>query len=136
VQREPLASLENVNVLLIDDDRDTLQMLSVVLAEHRANVQVAASAAEALEALQWFQPDVFVTDLVMPGEDGYSFIDKVRTLSANGAKQTPAVALTSYVRIEDRARALSSGFNMFVPKPVEPNELIIAIANLVEPVIN
>jgi CheY-like chemotaxis protein len=68
----------------------------------------------------------------MPGEDGYSLIEQIRSLESKEKGQLPAVALTSYVRVEDRARALSAGFNMFVPKPVEPTELINAIANLAE----
>ena len=71
-----------------------------------------------------------MSDLAMPGEDGYSLIDKLRGLEDRF--EIPAIALTSYVRVEDRARALSAGFNMFVPKPIQPNELIIAIANLAE----
>jgi CheY-like chemotaxis protein len=83
--------------------------------------------------LQWYAPDVLVSDLAMPDEDGYSLIAKVRALEAAGGKMIPTVALTAYVRVEDRARALPAGFNMFVPKPVEPQELITAIANLAEP---
>ena len=124
-------ALDEVRVLLVDDDRDTLQILSVMLAESRATVQSAASVREAMEVLEWYEPHVVVSDLAMPDEDGYSLLAKIR--AAENGKQTRAVALTSYVRVEDRARALSAGFNMFVPKPVEPNELITAIANLVEP---
>jgi CheY-like chemotaxis protein len=97
-----------------------------------AAVQTAASAAEALEIFQWFKPDVLVSDLAMPDEDGNSLIAKVRALEAGNGKRTPALALTAYVRVKDRARALSAGFNMFVPKPVEPHELLTAIASLVE----
>jgi len=122
-----------VKLLLVDDDRDTLQILTVLLREQQANVEAAVSVAEALEVLQWYQPDVIVSDLAMPDADGYELIQKIRIKESLGEKQTPAVALTAYVRVEDRARALSAGFNMFVPKPVEPNELINAIANLVEP---
>ena len=71
-----------------------------------------------------------VSDLAMPGEDGYSLIRKLRAME--NLKYTPAVALTAYVRVDDRTKALSAGFNMFVPKPVEPNELIAAIATLAE----
>jgi CheY-like chemotaxis protein len=120
-------------VLLVDDDQDTLTMLAVILAEYRASVLTASSAAEALEILQWYDPDVLVSDLAMPGEDGYSLISKVREMEAVSGKQTRAVALTAYVRVEDRARALAQGFNMFVSKPIEPNELVTAIANLAEP---
>jgi signal transduction histidine kinase/ActR/RegA family two-component response regulator len=132
-QLKPLPSLDGVKVLLIDDDPDTLRLLSVLLIEHRAQIQAAASAAEALEVLEWYRPDVLVSDLAMPDEDGYSLIGKVRSLDSARAKQIPAVALTAYVRVEDRARALSAGFNMFVPKPVVPEELIAAIASLAEP---
>ncbi len=132
-QLKPLPSLEGVEVLIVDDEQDTLNMLAVMLTEYRAKVQTASSASEALEVLQWYKPDVLVSDLAMPDEDGYSLIGKVRALAEEDGRRIPAVALTAYVRIEDRVRALSAGFNMFVPKPVEPSELITAIANLAEP---
>lgn len=135
-QLKPLPSLEGVEVLIVDDEQDTLSMLAVMLTEYRAKVQTASSASEALEVLQWYKPDVLVSDLAMPDEDGYSLIGKVRALAEEDGRRIPAVALTAYVRIEDRVRALSAGFNMFVPKPVEPSELIMAIANLAEPVAN
>src|SRR6185503_7372447 len=128
---EPLPSLEGLRVLLVDDDPDTLQIISALLTDLRAKVQAASTAAEAIEMLEWYKPDVMVSDLAMPGEDGYSLIAKVR--ATEYGKLVPAVALTAYVRVEDRAHALSAGFNMFVPKPVEPSELIAAIANLAEP---
>jgi CheY-like chemotaxis protein len=103
-----------------------------MLGETRAQVQLASSVSDALEVLEWFVPDVVVSDLAMPGEDGYSLIKKLRALEGPNGPQLPAVALTSYVRVEDRTRALSAGFNMFVPKPVQPDELISAIANLAE----
>jgi len=118
-------------MLLIDDDADTLRMLTVMLTEHGAQVQAAASAAEALEALRWFKPDVVVSDLAMPCEDGYSLIKKVRAMESETGTRVPAVALTANVRAEDRARALAAGFNTFVAKPVEPGELITTIAELV-----
>jgi signal transduction histidine kinase/ActR/RegA family two-component response regulator len=126
-----LPSLEDVKVLLVDDDQDTLQILAVMLTETKATVQTAASVAAAMEMLDWYRPDVVVSDLAMPGEDGYSLITKLRALTGLETP-IPAVALTSYVRVEDRTRALAAGFNMFVPKPVQPEELITAIGNLVE----
>ena len=75
---------------------------------------------------------MLVSDLAMPDEDGYSLIAKLRARERKTGTQTPALALTSYVRVEDRASALSAGFNLFVPKPVQPEELITAIANLAE----
>jgi CheY-like chemotaxis protein len=121
-------------VLLVDDDPDTLGLLAVILAEYKATVQSAASAAEALEVLKWYKADVIISDLAMPGEDGYSLIAKIRAQEAEAGadRQLQAVALTAYARVEDCVRALSAGFNMFVPKPVEPNELITAVAHLAE----
>lgn len=125
-------SLNGVKVLLVDDDLDNIQLLSLTLTECGADVRSAVSAAGAFEVLQWYEPDVLVSDLAMPGEDGFSLIERIRMLEATNGRKIPAVALTAYVRVEDRTRALSAGFNMFVPKPVEPSELINAIANLAE----
>lgn len=127
-----LPSLDAVKVLLVDDDPDTLQVVRVMLGDSKAVVQTAASASEALDMLEWYDPDVLVSDLAMPGEDGYSLIQKVRSLGAASGYNLPAIALTSYVRVEDRTRALSAGFNMFVPKPVQLEELVTAIATLAE----
>jgi signal transduction histidine kinase/ActR/RegA family two-component response regulator len=119
-------------VLVVDDDADTLQMLRVMLSERKAEVQAATSADEAMEILKWYQPHVLVLDLAMPGEDGYSLIERIRRDEEAVWRRVPAVALTAQVRVEDRARALSVGFNMFVPKPVEVDELITAIDGLAE----
>jgi CheY-like chemotaxis protein len=126
-----LPSLDDVKVLLVDDDPDTLQVLQVMLEESKAVVQTAASVSEAMEILEWYRPHVLVSDLAMPGEDGYSLIGKLRALEGSDY-DIPAIALTSYVRVEDRTRALAAGFNMFVPKPVQLEELITVITNLVE----
>jgi signal transduction histidine kinase/ActR/RegA family two-component response regulator len=125
-----IPSLDQLRVLLVDDDRDTLQVLSVCLTDAKANVQTAASVAEALEIIKWFRPQVLVSDLAMPDEDGYSLIAKVRGLEDEDLRGVATLALTSFVRVEDRTRALSAGFDMFVPKPVQPNELIVTIANV------
>lgn len=125
-------SIKGLHVLLVDDDQDNLQLLSLTLAECGAEVQTARSVSEAFEVLQWYQPDVLVSDLAMPGEDGFSLIEKIRMLETVSGHAIPAVALTAYARVEDRTRALSAGFNMFVPKPVESSELISALSNLIE----
>ncbi|HEX3282422.1 MAG TPA: ATP-binding protein [Pyrinomonadaceae bacterium] len=126
--------LDGVRVLLVDDDPDTLQILSMMLEESKASVEIARSVREALEVLEWYTPDVLVSDLAMPDEDGYSLISKLREAENENVRQIPAVALTSYVRVEDRTRALTAGFNSFVPKPVQPEELVTAVANLAEPI--
>ena len=123
-------ALDNIRVLLVDDDPDTLQCLRLMLGESKAVVETARSVSEALAILEWYRPQVLVSDLAMPDEDGFSLVAKIRALKGFGSSEIPAVALTSYVRVEDRARALAAGFNMFVPKPIEPNELISAIASL------
>lgn len=125
-------SLNGIQVLLVDDDQDNLHLLTLTLTECGADVQAVNSAAHAFEVLEWYKPDVLVSDLAMPGEDGFSLLERIRMHEAAGGHKIPAVALTAYVRVEDRTRALSAGFNMFVPKPVEPSELITAIANLAE----
>jgi CheY-like chemotaxis protein len=108
-------------------------MLTAMLMESKATVQTASNVSEALDLLQLLIPDVIVSDLALPFEDGYSLIAKIRKLEAASGKQIPAVALTAYIRVEDRAKALAAGFNMFVPKPVEPNELVAAISHLTKP---
>ena len=125
-----LPSLNNLRVLVVDDDPDTLQILRVMLSEAQAIVETAASVNEAMEIFEWFRPQVVVSDLSMPLEDGYSLISRIRSL--DDGNNVPAVALTSYVRVEDRAGALAAGFNMFVPKPFQPEELITAIASLAQ----
>ena len=124
--------LDGVRLLVVDNDHDSLNMIAAMLTDCRAIVQTATSVAEALEALQWFKPDVLISDLAMPDEDGYALIGQIRALAEADGKHVPAVALTAYVRVDDRARALSAGFNMFVPKPVVPNELISTIMTLAE----
>lgn len=128
-----IPALEGVRILLVDDDVDNLQVITMLLNGQRAVVHSVASVAEALEALRCEIPDVLVSDLAMPEEDGYSLINKVRELEKETGRHLPAVALTAYVRVADRAQALARGFDMFVPKPVEPSELITAIESLVEP---
>ena len=108
----PARSLDGVKVLLVDDDRDSLQILTLMMIGQRAQVHAASSVDEALQVLQWYRPDVLVSDLAMPGEDGYSLIRKIRALEAPTGKHIPAVALTAYVRVDDRTRALTAGFNI------------------------
>jgi CheY-like chemotaxis protein/anti-sigma regulatory factor (Ser/Thr protein kinase) len=122
--------LEGLRVLVVDDESDTRDLLLAVLTSCGARVTPTASAAEALERIGREQFDVLVTDIGMPGEDGYSLIEKVRMLPAERGGALPAAALTAYARMEDRVRALRSGFQMHVPKPVDPTELITVVANL------
>ena len=119
-----------LKVLVVDDERDVRDWVSALLEHCNAVVFTAASAAEALAALRSHQPDVIVSDIGMPGEDGYTLIKKIRALAPADGGGTPAIALTAYARMEDRTRAMVAGFNMHVAKPIEPTELLITIANL------
>ena len=129
---DAVAPLQGVQLLVVDDDQDALDMLSLLLGEAGASVRTATSAAEALALLRWIRPDVLLSDLAMPDEDGYSLIRSLRTLELESGRRTPAVALTAYVRVQDRARAVDAGFDVFVEKPVDPDELLSVIAGLVD----
>ncbi len=121
-------ALTGVRVLVVDDEPDARELLRAVLAEAGALVETARSAAEGLEVLQRFQPNVLVSDIGMPDEDGYAFLRRVRSLPRGGA--IPAIALTAYAREEDRVRALSIGYTTHLGKPVDPDALRRAVANL------
>lgn len=129
--RPDLNRLQGLRILAVDDEADTRAMLQAVLMHQGAEVLTAASARAAFDMLTDFKPDVLVCDIGMPEEDGHSLIRKIRELPAQRGGCTPAVALTGYVRVEERLRALKSGFQMFVPKPVDANELVSIIASMV-----
>jgi PAS domain S-box-containing protein len=122
--------LDGLRVLVVDDEQDTREMLKAGLGQCGAEVTAAGSAAEALEALEAFAADVLISDIGMPGEDGYELIRKVRALPADGGGRVPAIALTAYARAEDRLQALRAGYQMHVPKPVELTELAAVVASL------
>lgn len=124
------ASLRGLRILIVDDEMDTLDFTATVLEKCDAQVAIASSAAEALETLKRWRPDALVSDISMPGGDGYELISKVRALAPEQGGRVPAIALTAYVRVEDRLRALSAGYQMHVPKPIEPGELVMVIASL------
>jgi CheY-like chemotaxis protein len=109
--------LTGLHVLLVDDDIDTLELLRAALTQREAKVTAVGSTSEALEALRLVVPDVLVSDIALPGSDGYDLIRQMR--STEGASRfVPAVAITAYAKEEDRERALASGFQHYVPKPV------------------
>jgi CheY-like chemotaxis protein/anti-sigma regulatory factor (Ser/Thr protein kinase) len=123
-------SLRGLRVLVVDDDRDGLELVSMILVSGGAEVKAFSSAAEGLEALQAWRPDVLISDIEMPGEDGYAFIRRVRALDGAASARLPAVALTAYGRVEDRLRTLAAGYSMHIPKPVDPAELTTVVASL------
>lgn len=127
---DSLIDLNNLKIVVVDDEPDARELLSSLLKAHGAEVTQCNSAAAALEAIRKVRPQILVSDIGMPQMDGYALIKKVRELTSEEGGLVPAIALTAYTRVEDRVRALSQGFQMFVPKPVEPSELIAAIKSL------
>jgi signal transduction histidine kinase len=126
----PGTGLRGLRVLVVDDEEDARDMLSMVLTQCEAEVTAVGSAREALELLASLRPDVLISDIAMPGEDGYTLIQRVRALPAEEGGHVPAVALTAYARAEDRTRALVAGYQMHLPKPVDPGELAAVVENL------
>ena len=127
---EPAADLHGVRVLAVDDERDSLSLVSEVLEAAGAQVRGASSAAEALRMLDADVPDVIVADLGMPQVDGFQFIDRVRRHPNPSVREVPAAALTAYARSDDRMKALRAGFHIHLAKPIDPVELVTTIAAL------
>ena len=123
--------LDGLRILVVDDEADTREMLKEGLQYCGAKVSVAGNAAEALEALTTTSPDILISDIGMPGIDGYDLIRKVRDLPRERGGKIPAIALTAYTRTEDRLSSLRAGYDMHVPKPVELAELVAVAATVV-----
>lgn len=123
-------SLDGLRVLLVDDERETREIISTVVERTGAEVKSCNSAREALNMLMEWRPDVILSDIAMPDEDGYSFIGRVRSLADNDGGKTPAAALTAYARDEDRKQALAAGYQMHIAKPIAARQLVIMIAKL------
>jgi CheY-like chemotaxis protein/anti-sigma regulatory factor (Ser/Thr protein kinase) len=123
-------ALEGLRVLVVDDEMDALDLAAAILTAARAEVRTSQSVAEALVVCREWRPDVLISDIEMPGEDGLALIRQVRAMDPQQGGKVPAVALTAYGRVEDRLRTLSAGFSMHVPKPVDPAELTIVVASL------
>ncbi|MBV9958557.1 MAG: response regulator, partial [Acidobacteria bacterium] len=122
--------LEGVRVLAVDDQPDTLEMVSAVLQSAGAEVQTANTVSGALAQLEKWRPDLIIADIGMPDEDGFTLIGKLRARAPEEGGAIPAIALTAYARVADRLRTLSAGYQMHVPKPVEPAELTAIVASL------
>lgn len=123
-------SLAGLKVLVVDDERDARELIRFVLEEHQAMVRSASSVAEALNAIRALRPDVLVSDISMPGLDGYELMRRIRALDPAAANNIVAIALTAYAREEDRAEALRAGYQVHLVKPVRPDELVEVIARL------
>ncbi len=122
--------LAGLKIVVVDDEADARHLIEQVLSDCRAEVHIATSAAEGLALIETLRPDLLLSDIGMPECDGYRFIEQVRRLGADRGGATPAIALTAFARSEDRSRMLGAGYQMHLPKPIEPHELLAAVAHL------
>jgi CheY-like chemotaxis protein len=123
--------LTGIKVLAVDDSEDSRELLALLLAQYGAEVRVVALAEEVLALVNSFKPHVLVCDIGMPGMDGYTLLQQIRALPVEQGGNIPAIALTAYAKEEDHQYALSHGFQKHIAKPVEPERLVIAVAELV-----
>jgi CheY-like chemotaxis protein len=123
-------SLDGLKVLLVDDEPEARQIISTVITRTGAEVKSCQSAHEALVKLSEWKPDVILSDIAMPEQDGYSFIRQVRSLPRDKGGDTPAAALTAYARDIDRRQALAAGYQMHIAKPIGASQLVTMIARL------
>jgi len=130
---DPNRKLRHLRLLVVDDDEDCREILVTILSAHGALVSCAANAVEGLIKFQEKPPDVLISDIGMPGIDGYEFIRNVRCLSDVGGGKVPAIALTAYSRIEDRDLALNAGFTLHMSKPVDLQRLVAAVLEVIAP---
>ncbi|HEV2880105.1 MAG TPA: ATP-binding protein [Pyrinomonadaceae bacterium] len=131
-QTSELARLDGIHVLVVDDERDARELLTAILTQSGAIVTAASNVTDALDKLRLAKPDLMVSDIEMANEDGYTLIRKVRVLEEELGRKIPAIALTAHARSSDRLRALSEGYQMHMSKPIEPAELVLAIASLTD----
>ncbi|MBW4647487.1 MAG: response regulator [Kastovskya adunca ATA6-11-RM4] len=124
------AALSGLHVLVVEDDPDSREFITTILEQQQVKVTAVSCVPEALSVLQQVQPDLLVSDIGMPGEDGYSLIRKIRATEAQQGGNLPAIALTAYARAEERRRVLEAGFQRHMSKPFEPNNLIEVITQL------
>jgi PAS domain S-box-containing protein len=123
-------SLAGIRVLLVDDEPDARALISRLLTQCRAEVMACATADEGLAAVQSFMPNVVISDIGMPGKDGYQFVRELRQIAQAIGQKFPAVALTAFARSEDRTRAMMAGYQVHIAKPIEPQELLATVGSL------
>lgn len=123
-------ALRGLRVLVVDDDRDTLELLHEILTAAGVVVACASSVAQAFELLVVNRPNVIISDIEMPHENGLSFLRNLRSVLDEDGGQTPAIAFTGRSQPEDRARGLASGFNLYLTKPTTPDGLLRAVQSL------
>ena len=123
--------LYGLKILVVDDDLDTRELIDWVLRRAGAEVVAAGSSREALEALDKEKFQLLISDIAMPGEDGYALLRKVRALPPERSGRIPAIALTAHSMVQDRLQSLRAGFQSHVPKPVVPEELVEVVASII-----
>ncbi len=128
---ETSGTLAGLDILVVEDDDDTRFFITTVLEMDGAKVIAVISADAARKVLSELQPDVLISDIGLPGEDGYTLIRKIRALKPKNGGRVPAIALTAFADSEDRIRALEGGFDTHVSKPIDPEELVEIVASLV-----
>jgi PAS domain S-box-containing protein len=122
--------LDGVRILIVDDDRESCEMMLEALRGYGASLRCAMSASEAVDALKEFNPDLVLSDIAMPGRDGYAVLDEVRAIEAMLGRHVPVAAVTANAHAEDRERAIAAGFDEYLAKPVDPAALAFAVAAL------
>jgi CheY-like chemotaxis protein len=127
---EQVVDLHGVRVLVVDDRPDELELFSEILSRAGATVEIADSAASALTLVERIRPDVIVSDIAMPEEDGYTFVRKLRAHPDRTIAATPAVALTAHARAGDRKEAFTAGFQRYLAKPVMADDLVRTVGKL------
>ena len=123
--------LYGLKILVVDDDVDTRELIEWVLKRVGAEVTSVGSAREALEVIGGEKPHLLVSDIAMPGEDGYALLKKIRALPPERGGRIPAIALTAHSLVQDRLQSLRAGFQSHVPKPVVPEELVEVVASII-----
>jgi CheY-like chemotaxis protein len=126
--------LSGIRVLVVDDEADARELLALTLQQCGAKVTAAGSASEALELLRGWRPHVLVSDIGMPGEDGYTLMRRVRSLAPEAGGEIPAAAVTGFASSEDRRKALAAGYQVHMVKPVGASDLAAVVASLVKTV--
>ncbi len=126
----PLARLDGVQVLIVEDEPTAREALLELFDSCGSVARAVSSAAEAIAVLDEWRPDVLVSDIAMPEEDGYSLIRRIRLRSPEKGGIVPAVALTAYAKIGDRVSILAAGFQMYLSKPTDPKELVAVVGSL------
>ncbi|MFP4100991.1 PAS domain S-box protein [Coleofasciculus sp.] len=130
--RQPELDLTGIRVLAVDDEPDACELLKILLTQYGADVLTVTSASQVLTTLTSFEPDVLICDIGMPDIDGYTLLQQIRALPPEKGGQIPAIALTAYARQEDQQRALNSGYQRHLPKPLEPEQLVRAVVVLAQ----